>query len=89
MSLLEEFFSWRDVWPDSWAVAPSVVAVPLARKLGLALRALDSGPSDEIIYYLLGPRRKGSLTQIFLDCLDRELQTRPEVESLLAKSGQT
>ena len=83
MSLLAEFFSWRDSWWDSWAIVPSVAAVPLSRKLGLTLRTLDSGPPDEIIYYLQGPRRKEELTRAFLDCLDRELKKRPEVISLL------
>lgn len=90
MSLLEEFFTWRDSWQDSWAVAPSVAAVPLARKLGLVIRELEEGPADEIIYYLLGPRRKEGLTRDFLGCLDRELERRPEVRSLLrggAKEG--
>jgi len=88
MSLLEEFFTWGDIWRDSWAVAPAVAAVPLSRKLGLTVRKLDSGPADEIIYYLQGPRRKENLTRIFLDCLDRELKKRPEVVSLLAQSAQ-
>ena len=87
MSLLEEFFSWQDIWADSWAVAPAVAAVPLSRRLGLTLRRLESAPADEVIYYLLGPRRKEELTRAFLSCLDRELGRRPEVESLLAKSG--
>lgn len=86
---LEDFFSWRDLWPDSWAIAPAVAAVPLARKLGLTLRSLENGPASEIIYYLQGPRRKEVLLQVFLDCLERELERRPEVESLLAKSRQT
>ncbi|MCI9156346.1 MAG: LysR family transcriptional regulator [Lawsonibacter sp.] len=84
MRLLEEFFRWQDSWPDSWAVAPALVAVPMARRLGLTVRTLDSGPADEIIYYLLGPRRKQGLTRAFLDCLDRELQRRPEAQSLLS-----
>ena len=60
------------------------------RKLGLVIRELEEGPADEIIYYLLGPRRKEGLTRDFLDCLDRELERRPEVRSLLrggAKEG--
>lgn len=89
MSLLEDFFSWRDLWPDSWAIAPAVAAVPLARKLGLTIRSLENGPASEIIYYLQGPRRKEVLLQVFLDCLERELERRSEVESLLAKSRQT
>ncbi len=88
MSLLEEFFSWRDSWWDSWAIAPALVAVPLSRKLGLTVRNLDSGPGDEVIYYLLGPRRKEELTRSFLDCLDRELKKRPEIQSLLSAGPQ-
>lgn len=83
MSLLEEFFSWRDNWPDSWAVVPAVAAVPLARKLGLVIRTLDSGPADEIIYYLRGPRQEEILISTFLECLDFELSKRSEVESML------
>ena len=71
------------MWPDSWAVAPAVAAVPLARKLGLVLRPLEDGPGDEVIYYLRGPRREEELTRAFLQCLDRELSRRPEVTSLL------
>lgn len=84
MSLLEEFFSWQDRWQDSWAIVPALVAVPLSRKLGLTVRRLENGPADEIIYYLLGPRRKEALTRAFLACLDRELARRPEIQSLLA-----
>jgi len=87
MSLLEEFFSWQDSWWDSWAIAPAVVAVPLSGKLGLTIRRLENGPADEVIYYLLGPRRKEELTRAFLACLDRELEKRPEIESLLPFSG--
>ena len=83
MSLLEEFFSWRYNWPDSWAVVPAVAAVPLARKLGLVIRTLDSGPTDEIIYYLRGPRQEETLISTFLECLDFELSKRSEVESML------
>ena len=61
----------------------AVVAVPLARKLGLALRTLEHGPADEIIYYLQGHQRRKALTCAFLDCLDQELKRRPEVTSLL------
>ena len=60
------------------------MAVPLSRKLGLTVRRLENGPADEIIYYLLGPRRKEALTRAFLACLDRELARRPEIQSLLA-----
>ena len=61
----------------------AVVAVPLALKLGLALRTLEHGPADEIIYYLQGHQRRKELTCAFLDCLDQELKRRPEVTSLL------
>lgn len=57
--------------------------MPLARRLGLTVRRLEEGPADEMLYYLLGPRRKEALTRAFLDCLDRELARRPEVQSLL------
>lgn len=83
MSLLEEFFSWQDNWPDSWAIVPAVVAVPLSQKLGLTLRTLKDGPADEIIYYLQGARRGENLNSAFLACLNRELAKRPETESLL------
>lgn len=83
MSLLEESFSWQGSWQDSWAIAPSIVAVPLSRKLGLTVHRLEEGPTDEIIYYLLGPRRKEELTRDFLSCLNRELERRPEAQSLL------
>ena len=83
MSLLEEFFSWQDNWPDSWAIVPAVVAVPLAQRLSLMVRTLESGPADEIIYYLRGPQRNERLVATFLSCLRRELAKRSEVESLL------
>lgn len=87
MSLLEEFFSWQAGWWDSWAIAPSVAAVPLSKKPGLTIRRLDCGPGDEIIYYLLGPRRREALTRDFLLCLEDELQRRPEIQSLLQVSA--
>ena len=83
MSLLEEFFSWQDNWPDSWAIVPAVVAVPLAQRLSLMVRTLESGPAGEIIYYLRGPKRNEHLVSTFLSCLNRELAKRSEVESLL------
>ena len=83
MSLLEDIFSWRGSWADSWAVAPSMVALPMAEKLGLAVRRLEEGPGDEIIYYLLGPSGRKGPVRDFLACLARELEGRPEVESLM------
>lgn len=86
MSLLEDLFSWQNGWPDSWAIAPAVVAIPLSQKLGLTLRELDCGPEDEIIYYLQGPRREMALTPIFLEHLKYELENRPGVTSLMGET---
>ena len=46
-----------------------------------ALRVASVG---SLVSYLLGPRRKEALTRTFLACLDRELNRRPEIESLLS-----
>lgn len=83
MSLLEEFFSWEDIWTDSWAIAPAMVAHALQKTRRVEIRALKEGPPDEIIYYLQGRRRKPELTRIFLDCLSRELARHPDLESYL------
>ena len=83
MSLLEDFFRWREEWSDSWAIAPALVAQALRERTGAEVRALEEGPPDEIIYYLMGRRRKPELTRAFLSCLDRELGRRPQVESYL------
>jgi DNA-binding transcriptional LysR family regulator len=82
-SLLEDFFSWQGIWADSWTIAPAIVALALRDKQGARLHSLEEGPPDEIIYYLLGRRRKPALTRAFLDCLDRELAQHPEMESYL------
>lgn len=82
MSLLEEVFSWRGEWGDSWAVAPILVARAIERKTGARICALEEGPPDEIVYYLLGRRRKPELTGAFLDCLREELRKYPDVEIL-------
>lgn len=79
MSLLEESFSWRNDWGDSWAVAPALVARIIAEKTGAHLCTLQDGPPEEIIYYLQGRRRKPGLVQAFLDCLRRELSGMPDV----------
>lgn len=83
MSLLEDFFSWGDNWGDSWVIAPAVVAQALQQRKGAEVRQLEEGPPDELIYYLLGRRRKPALTGAFLDCLNRELVRYPHVESYL------
>ena len=83
MSLLEDFFRWREEWSDSWAIAPALVARALRERTGAEVRTLEEGPPDEIIYYLMGRRRKPELTRAFLSCLDRELGRRPQVESYL------
>lgn len=86
MSLLEDFLSWRDSWSDSWAIVPAMVALALRDKCGVEIRTLEEAPPDEIIYYLLGPRRKRELIRAFLDCLARELARHPELESYLTVS---
>jgi DNA-binding transcriptional LysR family regulator len=83
MSLLEDFFRWQDGWADSWAVAPAMVAQALREKVGVEVRPLEEGPPDEIIYYLLGRRRKPALIRAFLDGLHRELAHWPQLESYL------
>lgn len=85
-SLLEDFLSWRDSWSDSWAIVPAMVALALRDKCGVEIRTLEEAPPDEIIYYLLGPRRKRELIRAFLDCLARELARHPELESYLTVS---
>lgn len=70
-------------------MAPSTVALGLQRRQRAQLRRLEDGPPDEIIYYLLGRRRKAELTRAFLACLDRELERHPHVESYLKKSDNT
>ncbi len=86
MSLLEDFLGWHESWPDSWAVAPLLVALALRERRGCQLRRLEDGPPDEIIYYLQGRRRKPALVRALLDCLDRELRRFPEVESYLSRT---
>ncbi len=83
MSLLEELFGWQEGWADSWAIAPAMVAVPMAQKHRLSIRRLEKGPPEAIIYCLLGPRRKSGLIQAFLSCLTQEVNRRPELRSLL------
>ena len=80
MSLLEAAFSWGENWGDSWAVAPALVARVIAEKTGAHICTLAEGPPEEIVYYLLGRRRKPALVQTFLDCLRRELTGIPDVK---------
>lgn len=86
MSLLEDIFSWPGSWADSWAITPAVVALPLSVKLGLTIHRLEDGPPVELIYYLLGPRSRTRPVGDFLACLARELERRPELESLMDPS---
>lgn len=79
MSMLEEVFSWRGDWADSWAVAPVMVARAVAEKTGAHICQLEGAP-EEIIYTLQGRRRKPELTRAFLDCLKGELKKHPDVE---------
>ena len=83
MSLLEEYLSWPGSWSDSWVIAPYLVAEALSGKRSVRSHTLEEGPPDEVIYYLLGRRRKQELTEIFFTCLDRELRKYPRVESYL------
>lgn len=85
-SLLEEFLGWQGEWSDSWVIVPTIVADALQKRCRVRLRHLKEGPPDEIIYYLLGRRRKPELTAAFLDCLDRELRRRGAGESYLRKN---
>jgi len=80
MTLLEAAFSWQDGWGDSWAVAPALVARVIAEKTGARICTLEDGPPEEIIYFLLGRRRKPELVQSFLASLRRELAGIPDVE---------
>ena len=89
MSLLENLFGWQGAWADSWAAAPAMVALSLRERHGLEVRRLEEGPSDEIVYYLLGQRRKSELVDAFLDCLGRELSRHPEVQSYLKQPAET
>ena len=79
MSLLESFF----LWTDSWAVTPFSVARAIQARCAVELHRLEEGPPERIIYYLLGRRRKPELTRIFLECMDQELKSCPEIESFL------
>lgn len=79
MSLLENFFSWS----DSWSATPLSVARAIQQRCDVELHQFQEGPPDRIIYYLLGRRRKPELTAAFLQCMDQELQSYPEIESFL------
>ena len=80
MALLEGVFSGGGIWEDSWAVAPVIVARAISEKTGARICELESGPPDEIIYYIVGPKRKPELTQSFLECLKTELSHHSQVE---------
>lgn len=80
MALLEGAFSWKGVWGDSWAITPIIVARAISEKTGVRICELESGPPDEIIYYIVGPKRKPELTQSFLDCMKTELKLHPQIE---------
>lgn len=66
MALLEGAFSWKGIWGDSWAIMPIMVARAIPEKTGARICELESGPPDEIIYYIVGPRRKPELVQSFI-----------------------
>ena len=52
MSLLEEFFSWQDNWPDSWAIVPASVAAHMTRQFGVNTCKLLEPPANRVIYLL-------------------------------------
>ncbi|MEH2939204.1 LysR family transcriptional regulator [Lawsonibacter sp. JLR.KK007] len=64
---------WRLLWQETREVA--------GQDRAQTLRVASVG---SLVSYLLGPRRKEALTRAFLACLDRELNRRPEIESLLS-----
>ena len=64
---------WRLLWQEAREVA--------GRDPAQTLRVASVG---SLVSYLLGPRWKEALTRAFLACLDRELNRRPEIESLLS-----
>lgn len=64
---------WRLLWQETREVA--------GQDRAQTLRVASVG---SLVSYLLGPRRKEALTRAFLACLDRELNRRPEMESLLS-----
>ena len=82
-ALLEPLFALGGAWADSWAIVPAAVAEVLEREEKARICRLEEGPPDEIIYYLLRPGRKSALTEAFLACLDRELRSRPFLQSYL------
>ncbi|MGF0033946.1 LysR family transcriptional regulator [Bariatricus sp. SGI.154] len=78
MSLLEEFLTG-----DHYAIVPLLVA----RKLkggNLNICELDSGPEDEIIYYLTCGTKKKEMIEHFLHLLHKELIQTDGVKSFLA-----
>ena len=79
MSIMEEAIGWE----DNWLIAPASVAHAMARRGGAALRPLQDGPPDRIIYYLLGPRRKRAQTGRLLSLLQERLAELDGVVSLL------
>ncbi len=73
-SLMEGAFSWRGKWENSWAIAPVLTAQMIASRTGARICGLEDGPPDEIIYYLLGQRRKEKLVESFLECVREQLR---------------
>lgn len=80
ISLLEEFLFQE----DNWAVVPASVADALCRKLeDVVVKAMQDGPGDRIIYYLLGKHRRAEAAKDFLACLRDCLAAHEAVRSLL------
>lgn len=80
MALLEGALFWKGTWGDSWAIVPIIVANAISEKTGTRICELESGPPDEIVYYIVGPKRKPQLVQSFLECMKTELTRHPRVE---------
>ncbi len=79
MSLLEQFAGLE----NSWALVPASVANRLKNNVNIEMRGIKEGPSDRIIYYLLGTNRKSEPTNRFLHILSGYLKQVEGVYSLL------
>lgn len=76
MALMESFLTQEDVW----AVVPISVAAAVCRRGDLAVRWLEEGPPDRIIYFLTGKRKKTEVVDAFLQVLRGELEQMEGIE---------
>ena len=79
MSLMEHFVSVE----DSWAIVPSSAANKMKLNEKIKIHPIEKGPSDRIIYYLLGRNRKTEPTNKFLQELDKYIMGLDGIISLL------